>query len=56
MKLDSTQFGSHENERSNLKLVNDISNDLQKLLKYFSGTAIFTRLDSYLNDDKLFGI
>ena len=62
MKLDSTQFGSHENERSNLQLVNDISNDLQKLLKYFSGTAIFTpflfviRLDSYLNDDKLFGI
>ena len=25
-----------------LQLINDISNDLQKLLKYFNGTAIFT--------------
>ena len=25
-----------------VQLINDISNDLQKLLKYFSGTAIFT--------------
>ena len=38
------------------------SNDLQKLLKYFNGTAIFTpfpfvmKLDLHLNDDELSGI
>ena len=32
----------HFNESSSLQLINGISNDLQKLLKYFSGTAIFT--------------
>ena len=42
--------------------INGISNDLQKLLKYFNGKAIFTlflfviKLDLYSNDDKLFGI
>ena len=61
-KLDSTQFGFHVNESSTLQLISRISNDLQKLLKYFSGTAIFTpflfviKLDLYLNDDELFGI
>ena len=45
-----------------MKLINGISNDLQKLLEYFSGTAIFTpflsviKLDLYLNNDELFGI
>ena len=48
--------------KATLQLTNGISYDLQKLLKYFSGTAIFTpflsviRLDLYWNDDKLFGI
>ena len=56
------------NESSTLQLINGISNDLQKLLKYFNGTAIFTFsfflfapsasvspiiLDFYLNDDEL---
>ena len=55
-------FGFHVNESSTLELINHISNDLQKLLEYFSSTAIFTpflfviRLDLYLNDDELFGI
>ena len=50
------------NESSTLQLINGISNDLQKLLKYFSGTAIYTpfmsviKLDLYLNDDELFRI
>ena len=49
-KLDRIKFRFH------------VNNDLQKLLKYFSGMAIFTpffpviRLDLYLIDDKLFGI
>ena len=30
------------NESSTLQLINGISNDLQKLLKCFNGTAIFT--------------
>ena len=30
------------NEGSTLQLLNGISNDIQKLLKYFNGTAIFT--------------
>ena len=32
----------HLKESSTLQLANGISNDRQKLLKYFSGTAIFT--------------
>ena len=51
-----------------MQLINSISNDLQKLLKYFSGAAIFTflnillpataedspvKLDLYLKDDEL---
>ena len=54
----------------NLQLINGISKDLQKLLKYFSGTAIFTflntllsstavgspmKLDLYLKDDEKHG-
>ena len=38
----NTQFSIHFNESSTLQLINDISNDLQKLLKYFNGTAIST--------------
>ena len=57
------------NSRSVLQLINGISNDLQKLLKYFNGTIIFvlftklfpsvasvafpTRLALYLNDLEL---
>ena len=61
-KLDRTQFGFHVNESSTLQLINGISNDLQKLLKYFSGTTILTpflfviKLDLYLSGDKIFGI
>ena len=61
-KLVKMQFLFHVNETSTLQLINGISNDLQKLLKYFNGTAIFTpfllviRLDLYLYDDELFGI
>ena len=61
-KLGSTQLGSHESKISTLQLKNGIYNDLQKLLKYFSGTAIFTsflfvtRLYLYLNDDESFEI
>ena len=40
--LDSIQFLYHSNESSKLQLINGISSDLQKLLKYFNGTAIFT--------------
>ena len=47
-----------------MQLINSISIDLQKLLKYFSGTAIFmflpatvedspVKLDLYLKDDEL---
>ena len=32
----------HFNEILTLQLINGISNDLQKLVKYFNGTAIFT--------------
>ena len=58
----NTQFSININESSILQLINGISNDLQKLLKYFNGTAIFTsfllviRPDLYLYDDELFGI
>ena len=61
-KVHSTQFGFHGNEGSALQLLKGISNDLQKLLNYFGGTAIFTpflfvtRLDLYLNDEELFVI
>ena len=54
------------NESLTLQLINGISNDLQKLLKYFNGTAIFTpfflppfgmvvpmKFDLYLKDDEL---
>ena len=57
--LDNIQFSFHDNESSTLQLINGISNDLQKLLKYFSGTAIYTlflsviKLDLYLYDDEL---
>ena len=54
------QFSFHVNESWALQLINGISNDLQKLLKYFSGTAIFTlflfviRLALYLYDEESF--
>ena len=63
------QFSLHVNERSILQLINGLSSDLQKLLKYFSGTTIFTpsffflfapsatvlpiRFDLYLKDVEL---
>ena len=37
----NTQFSIHINESSTLQLINGISNDLQKLLKHFDGTATF---------------
>ena len=37
----NTQFSIYLNESSILQLINGVSNDLQKLLKYFSGIAIF---------------
>ena len=40
--LGSMQFLFRVNESSTLQLINGICNDLQKLLKYFNGTAIFT--------------
>ena len=40
--LDNIQFSYHFNESSTLQLINDISNDLQNLLIYVNGTAIFT--------------
>ena len=58
-KPHSTQFGFHVKENSTFQL---ISNDLQKLISYFSGAAVFTpflsviRLDLHLNDEQLFGI
>ena len=51
-----------------MQLINGISNDLQKLLKYFNGTAIFTplfvplfpvlpiRLVLYLNEEALLSL
>ena len=38
----SIQFSCHFNESSTLQLINGVSNDFQKLLKYFNGTAIFS--------------
>ena len=61
-KLDRREFVSHVNESSTLQLINGISNDFQKLLKYLKGTIIFTpflsviKLDLSINDGKLFGI
>ena len=40
--LDNIHSSYYFNENSILQLMNGISNDLQKLLKYFNGTAIFT--------------
>ena len=37
----SKHLSYHFNESATLQLINGISNDLQKLLKYFNGTAIF---------------
>ena len=37
----NTQISIHPNESSILQLINGVSNDLQKLLKYFRGKAIF---------------
>ena len=65
--VDITQSLVQFNSRWILQLINGIDNVLQKLLKYFSGTAIFTflnttlpstivdspmKLDLYLNDDE----
>ena len=63
--LENIQLLFHVNESWTLQLFNGISNDLQKLLKYFNGTAIFTpfflppfgmvpiRFDLYLKNDEL---
>ena len=67
--LDITYFLVQFNSRWILKLIKGISNDCQKLLRYFNGTAPFTffntplpltgagypkTLDLYLNDGELF--
>ena len=46
---DITQFLVQFNSRWILQLTNGISKDLQKLLKYFSGTAIFMFLNTPLS-------
>ena len=63
--LENIQFLFHDNESSTLQLINGISSDLQKLLNYFNGTAIFTpfflppfgmvpiKSDLYLKDEEL---
>ena len=63
--LDNIQFLFYDNGSSTLQLINGISSDLQKLLKYFNGTAIFTpfflppfgmvpiKFDLYLKDEEL---
>ena len=38
----NTHYSIYLKESSNLQLIKGVSNDLKKLLKYFSGTAIFT--------------
>ena len=38
----NTQFSIYFKESITLQLINGISHDLQTLLKYFSGKAIFT--------------
>ena len=40
--FDKMQSSIQFNSRGTLQLTNGISNDLQKLLKYFNGTTIFT--------------
>ena len=61
--VEITQSLLQFNSRWILQLINGISKDLQKLLKYFIGTAIFTsplsaalkglkKLDLYLKDDQ----
>ena len=64
--LDITQSYLQFNSKWILQLINSISKDLQKLVKYFNGTAIFTylntplssavsglkKLDLYLKDDE----
>ena len=67
-ELDNIQFSIQFNEISTLQLINGISNDLRKLLKYVNGTTIFTfsfflfapsasvsplRFDLYLKDEEL---
>ena len=47
--VDITQSLVQFNSRLILQLINGISKDLQKLLKYFSGTAIFTSLNTPLS-------
>ena len=47
--VDIMQSLAQFNSRWILRLINDISKDLQKLLKYFSGTAIFTSLNAPLS-------
>ena len=47
--VDITQSLVQFNSRWILQLINGISKDLQKLLKYFSGTAIFTFLNTPLS-------
>ena len=42
VELVKTQDDDHFNWRLILQLINDISSTLQKLLKYFKGTAIST--------------
>ena len=63
--LGSMKFLFRVNESPTLQLINGICNDLQKFLKYFNGTAIFTpfflppfgmlpiKFDLYLKDDEL---
>ena len=46
---DITQLLLQFNSKWILQLINSISKDLQKLLKYFSGTAIFTSLNTPLS-------
>ena len=41
---EKTQYVVYLSFNSILQLINDISSDLQKLLKYFNGTAIVTFL------------
>ena len=48
MHSNISQFLPQFNSRRILQLIKRISNYLEKLLKYFSGTAIFTFLDTLL--------
>ena len=44
---DRTQYFAVISSNSALQLINEISSDLQKLLKYFNGTAIVAFSESY---------